>query len=383
MAVPAPNIRWRGANPNNFTVGRQVARDGRYTMHHVVGSRESAVIVFNNPTRGASAHYVVGEDIIDQCVSINDTAWTDGNWDSNIRSITVEHEGGWDGNGPYSEGMYKNASHLLAWCRENYGINRFVRHRDVSNSATACPGGLDCERIWRDSDALIAQYSKPVAQPEWMQNRKIVDVIVYAQIEGLRIINLNDTTQFADSRVFARNTSFEIGSETSVGGVRYYISKSSTNGNIGNGIRASEVATTPYVAPHQTPPVPASPKWDDSLQDIPNIPMYVLRQTNLIDLQTGKPVVEKGASVTFNAGQIIADVSATTIVSNNTYYLTEYSYKRKIAHGIKAGDLTLEPSGTPTGTPANPDYEGRLSRLEKLVQKIVEFLKNIFKNWKD
>lgn len=398
MAVPKPNIRWRGAHPNNFTVGRQgVSRDGRETFHHVVGSRESAVIVFNNPTRGASSHFVAGGDIIDQCVDINNTAWCDGNWESNLRTISVEHEGGQNGNGPYSEAMYANAAHLCAWLRENYGVNRYIRHRDVSQKSTACPGGLDVERIWRDSTALIAKYSKPTApaQPEWMKNRKpLAARTVYAQKANLFVHSLTAPGTPADSRRFPLNQNFLIAGETTVGGKKFYITKSSYDTNTGNGLLATDYADKPYVAPAPTPipvPQPTTPSWVDSLikNDRANETMYVIRATLLIDLENGRPALDKnGKEIWYQAGDIIKDVSTHTIVSEVTYQVTEYSLAEtkkgnwKAANGIKSADLSLSPLSTPPGTPANPttvDKNVVIAFLQGLVTMITEFIAKLKK----
>lgn len=369
MAVPRPNIRWRGAHPNNFTVGRQgVARDGRESFHHVVGTRESAVIVFNNPSRGASSHFVVGGDIIDQCVDINNTAWCDGNWESNLRSITVEHEGGQNGNGPYSEEMYRNAIHLCAWLIENYGISKYVRHRDVSQKSTACPGGLDVERIWREAHALIKQYNQPVTppQPEWLRNRHaITHKTVFAQKDGFFLVNM-ETMQPADTRRFGLNQDFLVASRTKVGNREFYITKSSTDLNIGNGIPVEQVADTPYVPPTvpqpiPEPPKPSQPDWSKSVVDTDNRPMYVVRATPLIDLENGHPVVKDGKEVWYQAGEKIDDVSAHTIINDKTYQLTEYSFQKNsegrydLVNGINSADLSVDPIATPPGTPHNPE----------------------------
>lgn len=368
--VPKPNIRWRGAHPNNFTVGRQgVARDGRETFHHVVGTRESAVIVFNQATRGASSHFVVGGDIIDQCVDINNTAWTDGNWESNLRSITVEHEGGQNGTGPYSNEMYERAAHLCAWLRENYGVNRYIRHRDVSLKSTACPGGLDVERIWRRSQEIIDYYNRPIDnRPQWLKDRKTASGKVYAQKDGLFLRNLNDPSKPADTRRFALNTSFEVGSYTIVGGIKYWITVSSTGTNAPNGMREDEFKATPFVPPTPKPPVeppkPTTPQWVDAIIDIPNRPMYVLRATPLIDLENGHPYLDPktGKEIWFQAGDKIDDISAESIISGKTYLLTEYAYGKtkggewkQFANGVDANDLSVDPISTPPETPHNPD----------------------------
>lgn len=374
MAVPRPTIKWRGAHPNNFTVGRPgAARDGRNTFHHVVGTRESAVIVFNQPGRGASSHFVVGGDRIDQCVDIANTAWCDGNWDSNLRTISVEHEGGQNGTGPYSAAMYRQAAHLCAWLRENYGVKRYIRHRDVSLKSTACPGGLDVEKIWRDATALIEKYKKPTApaQPEWMKNRvRITAKTVYAQKAGIYVRNLAKPTEAADSRRFVLNQSFKVTGKTKVGGKEYYITQSSMDTNTGNGLLFGEVADKPYVAPKPTPapvptPKPNTPDWVDAMVDTPNRELYVLRATPLIDLEFGRPYLDKaGKEVWYQAGDIIRDISGTTIVAKVTYSLTDYAVKEiqgkryANANGIKSSDLTTDPKATPPGTPANPTIPG-------------------------
>lgn len=414
MSVARPNIRWRGANPNNFTVGRPGAsRNGDQTFHHVVGTRESAVIVFNQPTRGASSHFVVGADIIDQCVQIEDTAWCDGNWEHNLRAITVEHEGGQNGDGPYSEGMYENAALLCAWLRDQYGISNFVRHRDVSLKSTACPGGLDVERIWQRASDIINASNQPVhpPDPEWLRNRQqISEKTVYAKpIDGgLFIYNLNSLT-VADSRRFATNQNFLIKGLTTVGPRQFYITESSFNTNASNGIAVDEVMDSPYVPPveqpNPAPPLPTTPNWADSLLvDEDNKTMYILRATPLVDLENGRPVVKDGKEVWYNAGDIIENISAHTIVAEVTYQLTEYSFQQiqnkkwQLANGIKSSDLTLDPMSCPPGTPANPTVppnptdpvgpmpdvptpddvqNARLDRLDSIIDAIIELLAKI------
>ncbi len=356
--VPQPNIQWRGAHPNNFTVGRPGGgRNGQQTDHHVVGSAESAVAVFNQGTRGASAHLIITDraDVAAfQCVSFDDTAWSDGNWASNLRTISIEHHGDWR-NGYRNEQVIANAAKVVAWLRDAGLVTYFIRHRDVKPD-TQCCADLPCEEIWDKATAIIQSYNKPAEQPEWLKNRKAAGGTVYAQNDGLRIYDLANPANFADSRVFARNTSFEIGSETTVGGVKYLITRSSTDLNKPNGIRASDVAAVPYTPPQDPPTKPETPRWQDSLVDEENRKMYALRETFLIDLERGIPVVGKdGNEVKFRAGDVINDVSAHTIVAGKTYYLTEYSFSKKIGNGILASDLSLSPESTPPGTPANPD----------------------------
>jgi len=411
--VPKPNIVWRGAHPNNFTVGRPGAgRDGRNSNHHVVGSAESAVLVFNQASRGASSHLVITDraDVAAwQCVDFANTAWCDGNWESNLRTISMEHHGDWR-NGYNNPQVLENSAHVVAWLRDQGLVNRPIRHRDVSTVATQCPADLPVEAIWNRATEIINAYNAPPVdnRPQWLKDRKPADGrTVYAQIEGLRLYNLNDPSKFADDRVFPRNQSFVIGSYVDVGGKRYLITKSSTDTNAPNGILESQTALTPWTPPTPVePPKPTTPAWADSVIDDENKTMYVLRATQLIDLENGRPVMKDGREVWYQAGDIIENISAHTIVSEVTYQLTEYSFqeikggKWQNANGIKSSDLTLDPKACPPGTPANPEVpedpedpvdpmpdvptetENRLSALEKIVQAITDFLDKIFKNWR-
>lgn len=365
--VPRPNIVWRGAHPNNFTVGRPGAgRDGRNGNHHVVGSAESAVAVFNQASRGASSHLVITDraDVAAwQCVDFNNTAWTDGNWESNLRSITMEHHGDWRG-GYRNAQVIENSARVVAWLRDQGLVNRPYRHRDVATNGTICPADLPVEEIWNRATQIINEYNAPKdTRPDWLKNRvSIPDKTVYAQIDGLRLINLNDVNQYADARVFGRNQNFQIASYTDIAGHRYLITRSSTDTNAAIGIREWETADKPWTPPVVVePPKPETPKWYDSVIDDENKEMYVLRATMLVNLETGRPATDKsGKEIWYQAGDIIKDVSAHTVVSEVTYALTEYSYaqvkagKPGVANGIKQSDLTLDPKATPEGTPANP-----------------------------
>lgn len=364
--VPQPTIIWRGAHPNNFTVGRPGAgRDGRNTNHHVVGSAESAVLVFNNPTRGASSHYVITDQpgVIFQCVDLNNTAWCDGNWESNLRTISMEHHGDWRF-GFDNPTVRENSAMLVAWLRDQGLVNRPIRHRDVSTKGTICPADFPVEAVWNRATDIINSYNKPAEQPEWMKNRKEVSVrTLFNQKEVTWIHNLNAPGNPLDDRRFARNQDFYIKGETHAGGIDYWITASSFDANLPAGIAKYDLAETPWTPPVVVePPKPETPKWEDSVIDDANQTMYVLRATQLINLASGRPATDKtGKEIWYQAGDIVENVSAHAIVANVTYQLTEYSFgqigagKPALANGIKSSDLTLDPKACPPGTPANPN----------------------------
>lgn len=361
--VPRPNIVWRGASPSNFTYGRPGAsRDGRNTFHHVVGTAESAALVFNNPSRGASAHFIVTDQpgLIFQCVDVNDTSWSDGNWESNLRTISVEHHGDWR-NGYDNPVVRENAALLAAWLRDQGLVDHPIRHRQVTLTGTECPADLPVEAIWDRASEIIASYNSPQdARPQWLKDRQLTQGTVYAQKDGLFLYDLNDVSRPADERRFALNQSFTIGSTTVIDGLTYYITKSSTDTNAPYGLKENEVAPTPYVAPTQPTPQPITPDWADSLLvNEENRTMYVLRPTPLVDLENGRPVIRDGKEIWYNTGDKVENISAHTIVSSVTYQLTEYSFQQTTegnfdnANGIKSSDLSVDAASVPasTGTP--------------------------------
>ena len=149
----------------NYTPGRNGTPVRHITFHHVVGSAASAVSKFLNDASDVSAHFVVGANTIYCCVNTDDTAWTNGNWASNLESVTIEHEGDWR-NGFRDERVLANSARLVAWLRSLYPGATPTRHRDIS--ATACPGDLPVEEIWNRATAILyppAPAPQPVPPP--------------------------------------------------------------------------------------------------------------------------------------------------------------------------------------------------------------------------
>lgn len=164
MSVPRPNTAPGPVSTGNFTPGRG-APISQITFHHIVGDAPSALAMFANARNARSANYVIHSNgTIYAVVPESDTAWCDGNWESNQRTISIEHAGGHP-SVPYSEAMYDASARLCAYLIDRYGITNFKRHRDVSSSPTACPGGLDVERILARARELLNPPAPPAPPP--------------------------------------------------------------------------------------------------------------------------------------------------------------------------------------------------------------------------
>jgi N-acetyl-anhydromuramyl-L-alanine amidase AmpD len=139
------------ASVGNYGVGRRNPIS-RITWHHIAGDAPGAIARFQTAGVQVSATYVIGSDgTLYQCVDEANTPYSDGNADSNSRTISIECAGG-IASVPYTEAMYATAVDLCRDLIPRYGITDFKRHRDVIDKTvypggTECPGTLDVERI--------------------------------------------------------------------------------------------------------------------------------------------------------------------------------------------------------------------------------------------
>lgn len=159
MAVTKPPVTRVAIPSNKFGVGRS-ARISQVSEHHIVGDAQAVI----NKAKGSaifSTTYTIAMDgTIYQLVEDSNTPYCDNAWQSNSRALTIEHAGGLAGY-PYTEAMYQSSIKLHAWFFQTYGNLNCVRHRDIPEikadpaKATACPGGLDVERIVREAKSLL------------------------------------------------------------------------------------------------------------------------------------------------------------------------------------------------------------------------------------
>lgn len=131
-------------------------------MAGTLGATDS---VFQNTTRQTSAHYGVGQDgQVHQYVKESDTAWHAGNWDANITSVGIEHEGG--PGIPITDSVYQTSGELIASIWQRVGRQLPLRkHSDFK--ATQCSGTLDLDRLYR---LALNKYGGGTMDPQIIQN---------------------------------------------------------------------------------------------------------------------------------------------------------------------------------------------------------------------
>jgi hypothetical protein len=152
-------------SPNHYD-GRNGYRVDRITLHVMAGYRAGTASIFANPAYQASSTYGVGGDgRIDQYVSEADGAWADGSYDSNCRTISIEHEGGLDFI-PCTQACLDASARLCADIARRYGWGKLVHgqnvflHREVPPYThpacpDQCPNGLNWAYIINKANQLL------------------------------------------------------------------------------------------------------------------------------------------------------------------------------------------------------------------------------------
>lgn len=134
------------AYEGNYTKGRSGRKIEAITIHHMAGrlTAEQCGKIFQKIGRYGSSHYGIGYDgRIGQYVDESDTAWTNSNWDSNCKSVTIEtsdNDNSWYVNDTTLNSLIKLVADIAK--RNNLGTlvpgKNLTWHSMFTN--TSCPG---------------------------------------------------------------------------------------------------------------------------------------------------------------------------------------------------------------------------------------------------
>lgn len=142
------------AHPSNYTKGRNT-KITDITIHHMAGvlSAEQCGGIFARAGRNGSSHYGIGNGgEIGQYVDESDTAWTNSNWPSNCRSVTIETSNcATGGDWPVGDAAYNSLIKLVADIAKRNGLGTLVAGQNLTwhsmFAATTCPGDYLRARI--------------------------------------------------------------------------------------------------------------------------------------------------------------------------------------------------------------------------------------------
>lgn len=134
------------AYEGNYTKGRSGRKIEAITIHHMAGrlTAEQCGKIFQKVGRYGSSHYGIGYDgRIGQYVDESDTAWTNSNWDSNCKSVTIEtsdNDNSWYVNDITLNSLIK----LVADIAKRNNLGTLVPGKNLTwhsmFTSTSCPG---------------------------------------------------------------------------------------------------------------------------------------------------------------------------------------------------------------------------------------------------
>ncbi|MDY5930180.1 MAG: peptidoglycan recognition family protein [Candidatus Onthovivens sp.] len=134
------------AYEGNYTKGRSGRKIEAITIHHMAGrlTAEQCGKIFQQVGRYGSSHYGIGYDgRIGQYVDETDTAWTNSNWDSNCKSVTIEtsdNDNSWYVNDITLNSLIK----LVADIAKRNNLGTLVPGKNLTwhsmFTSTTCPG---------------------------------------------------------------------------------------------------------------------------------------------------------------------------------------------------------------------------------------------------
>lgn len=138
------------AYQGNYTKGRSGKKIEAITIHHMAGrlTAKQCGAIFQRPGREGSSHYGIGYDgKIALYVDESNTAWTNSNWDSNCKSVTIEtsdDNSSWYVNDTTLNSLIK----LVADIAKRNNLRKLVKGKNLTwhslvadkGRETTCPG---------------------------------------------------------------------------------------------------------------------------------------------------------------------------------------------------------------------------------------------------
>ncbi|MET9529170.1 N-acetylmuramoyl-L-alanine amidase [Streptomyces sp. NPDC006649] len=145
------NCQFVAADPSNGQVSDRPANGIKITqiiIHTTEGAYDDAIKTFQTPG-GASAQYVMrsSDGAVTQMVANKDVAFGDGNYDSNLHAVQIEHEG-FSAHGAdwYTTAAYEQTAELVKYLAARYDIpldrQHILGHDNVPGPSDATLSGM-------------------------------------------------------------------------------------------------------------------------------------------------------------------------------------------------------------------------------------------------
>lgn len=323
---------------------------------------EGVINTLCTASRQASAHFVAtGTGRRVAClVNLPDASWATNNANPFTFSIECDPR--------CRDEDYDVIAEIIAELRAEYGDLPLVPHKLYTS--TQCPGNydlglLDALARTKKSGNNLGQATNPTppapVQPEWIKNLEdIADVqLAVLPAEGILLYDLTTGTPIPNTTV-PRGTNVDIAKATTVKGVRYLISRYSSDKGMARGFFATGLGQL------ATPPVADKPDWYKNLKDITDTTMYARSETPIYNLSTGKVV----RTVATNAK---IDISESTTYLGQTYMIIKGTETEGNYEAVELVYL----SDTPITTPDKnlDDIKEIVTKNNGMLAQILDMLK--------
>jgi hypothetical protein len=235
------------AHSGNYSVGRSGRKIEAITIHHMAGvlSAEQCGKIFQTKGRGGSSHYGIGNDgRIGLYVDESNTAWTNSNWDSNCKSVTIETSNSSTG-GSWKVGdkALNSLIKLVADIGKRNNLGTLVKGKNVTwhrmFTNTTCPGDYLLSKM----DYIIAEANKINNPPkEELTIKNIPNKKVRLKIDA-HLWNLDFKTygEAKSVKQFKKGDIIEVSAEAYHPiGAKYYLTEYSYSNNIHNGFNVAD-----------------------------------------------------------------------------------------------------------------------------------------------
>lgn len=193
------------AHPSNYTKGRNT-KITDVTIHHMAGvlSAEACGNIFARAGRNGSAHYGIGNSgEVGQYVDESDTAWTNSNWPSNCRSVTIEtSNSATGGDWPVSDAAYDTLIKLVADIAKRNNLGTLVAGKNLTwhsmFAPTTCPGDFlrsSVEEIAKRANEINGGSPAPAPTPTPAGDFKVGDNVLpinYVDYNGTPLAKTRD-----------------------------------------------------------------------------------------------------------------------------------------------------------------------------------------------
>lgn len=194
------------AYEGNYTKGRSGRKIEQICLHHMAGrlTAEQCGKIFQQVGRYGSSHYGIGYDgRIGQYVDETDTAWTNSNWDSNCKSVTIEtsdNDNSWYVNDTTLNSLIK----LVADIAKRNNLGTLVPGKNLTwhsmFTSTTCPGDY-----LRSKMQYIADEANKINCGSSVPSSNVVNVYYKAKTEKHgwlpEVKNLEDYAGYEDSPI--------------------------------------------------------------------------------------------------------------------------------------------------------------------------------------